>query len=157
MTGETLLHTTQKAPGNVLSPLPPASDNKIFTRLTDEGPFHPPWVEAILNTIQIGDIAPNETAKVHDCYGIRAPTRHTLHSPFPRWRTIFLHQRIPHLTGPIPGLIRIRPQHHAHLKPGPFLSRCVFLFHLSRLWSVSLFHRSFGPLVSISYLVCFPL
>ena len=25
------------------------------------------------------------------CYGIRAPTRHTLHSPFPRWRTIFLH------------------------------------------------------------------
>ena len=30
-------------------------------------------------------------AGAHSCYGIRAPTRHTLHSPFPRWRTLFLH------------------------------------------------------------------
>ena len=51
----------------------------------------------------------NLSGFVPNCYGIRAPTRHTLHSPFPRWRTLFLHRRIPHLTGPIPGPIHIRP------------------------------------------------
>ena len=29
-------------------------------------------------------------AIVHRCYGIRAPTRYTLHSPFPQRRTLFL-------------------------------------------------------------------
>ena len=91
------------------------------------------------------------------CYGIRAPTRHTLHSPFPRWRTLFLHWWIPHLTGPIPGPIHIRPRHLTPLEPGPFLFQTRLLVSPFLSWSVPLFHRSFGPLVSISYLVCFPL
>ena len=40
--------------------------------------------------------------------------------------------------------------------PVPIL-RCVLLVSPISSWSVSLFHRPFGPLVSISYLVCFPL
>ena len=63
---KTLPHPSQNIPGDVSSPLPPAPNNEIFTRLTDEGPFYPPWVEAILNTVQIGNITPDELTKVHN-------------------------------------------------------------------------------------------
>ena len=58
----------------------------------------------------------SSTLKASRCYGIRAPTRHTLHSPFPRWRTLLLHRRIPHFAGPTPEPIHFRPQHLVPLK-----------------------------------------
>ena len=61
-----LSHTLQNTIGDVSSPLLPTPNNKIYTRLTDEGPFHLPQVEAILNAIQIGNISPDETTKVRD-------------------------------------------------------------------------------------------
>jgi len=55
-----LEHTLSDVP-----PLPP--HNGIFTRLTDEGPFHPPRVDAIINMVQIGDdSSPDETTGVCD-------------------------------------------------------------------------------------------
>ena len=47
-------------------PLPPQSApyDEIFTRLTKEGPFYPPRVNAILDIVQIGAISPDESIKV---------------------------------------------------------------------------------------------
>ena len=64
MAEKTLPHPSQNIPGDVSSPLPPVPNNEIFTRLTDEGPFYPPRVEAILNMVQIGNITPDKLTKV---------------------------------------------------------------------------------------------
>ena len=50
--------------GDVLLPTPPVSHDEIFTRLTEKGPFYPPRVNTILDTVQIGAISPDESIKV---------------------------------------------------------------------------------------------
>ena len=50
--------------GDVLLPTPPAAHDEIFTRLTEKGPFYPPRVNTILDTVQIGAISPDESIKV---------------------------------------------------------------------------------------------
>ena len=40
------------------------SHDEIFTRLTEKGPFYPPRVNTILDTVQIGAISPDESIKV---------------------------------------------------------------------------------------------
>ena len=87
------------------------------------------------------------------CYRIRALARYPLHLPFPRQPTLSLHQRIPCLLWPMSGSIHIRP---VCWNPVLLLDASS-QFHLFYLWSASLFHWPFGLLVSISYLICFPL
>ena len=50
--------------GDILFPTPPASHDEIFNRLTGKGPFYPPRVNTILNTVQLGAILPDESIKV---------------------------------------------------------------------------------------------
>ena len=40
------------------------ADNQIFTRLTELGPYYPPWVDAIVNTVSIGPLADEQHAEV---------------------------------------------------------------------------------------------
>ena len=65
-TSGTMTNTPINTPGDVSLPPPPSPNDRIFTRLTDKGPFHPSHIEAILNAIQIGNISPDETTRVHN-------------------------------------------------------------------------------------------
>ena len=67
---------------------------------------------------------------VSDCYGIRAPTRYTLHFPLPRQTTLLLYQRLSRFTGPTSRSIRIHPRLLILLTEPRSDIRCVFLFHL---------------------------
>ena len=86
---------------------------------------------------------------IQRCYGIRAPTRYTLHFPLPWQNTLFLHRRLPRFTGPASRSNPFRPQLSVLLMELRSNIRYVFLFHLSRLDPL----RSFtGPSVRWSLL-----
>ncbi|KIJ10423.1 hypothetical protein PAXINDRAFT_50196, partial [Paxillus involutus ATCC 200175] len=42
------------------------SDNNVFTRLTEKGPFYPPRVETILEMITYGPLPPDKLQQVKD-------------------------------------------------------------------------------------------
>ena len=41
-------------------------DHNIFTRLTEKGPFYPPHIQKIVDSIVVGSLEPHELQEVHD-------------------------------------------------------------------------------------------
>lgn len=52
--------------GDVIQPVFSTTDNNIFTRLTMEGPFYPPQVQKIMDTVSIGPLNDDKQKKVCD-------------------------------------------------------------------------------------------